>query len=220
MKKTADEEDYFHDSRNGVSGVRSTPSRAGKSSVAQNKPRQAKHLNPILQGIMLGTVLLIPVGAWYWMRSNSAPVAVPVEGNPKAAAGRSNKSALPATSVRQRKPLIKAAGSGGEGNPGASPVPGRVTGAGQSESAGPPPAAESAVRRVPPATATTPTAGSSNERPAMTKMPSLVEDTTVMEDQPKKSVWKKLASPFRGGSGSSGVSKDRDPSQPEDPSQP
>ena len=89
---------------NGVSGgVRETRSKPAKKKKVAGTGRSRSGVTSFLQGITLGTVLLIPVGVWCWVRVDDiAPTAETQEVQSKAKTAAKGKAAPAAT---KRKPL-------------------------------------------------------------------------------------------------------------------
>ena len=169
---------------NGLSGgVRETSPSKGKSkSKAQPKTRtQRKGSNSgftsFIQGITLGTVLLIPVGVWCWVRVEEIAPQAQMDEVPNKA--KTAKGKAGASAVGKRKPM-RVSGTVPVAAP--KPVVAPVT---RLTAAEPPPPLPIAT----PPTVVLP--------PGVSQVPQLAENAEPLQKQ-KKGVWRTLSSPFRG----------------------
>ena len=157
---------------------RSLGDREGKAKAKKKTKRQGSSsgFTSFVQGVTLGTVLLIPVGVWCWVRVDDlAPKTQADEITNKAKSARTKPAANP---VSKRKPMrISTARSAAA--PKATVVP-----LNRLAEAEPPP-------KLPLAPPSSPVAVPLVIRPA----PELAED---IPQKPKKGVWRTLSTPFRG----------------------
>ena len=177
----ADESEYFSGYvGNGLSPVERANKKAATAKKAKAKSQKSP-LASILQGITIGTVLLIPVGVWCWVRPAETIVTPAIE--PEAASKTAGKAGgkRPAASAAKRKPVKPSVAALPQ--PALTRPPARID-AGRVDSGRPDPPA--VVREAPvPASNLVPKAAA--EEPEIFDSPA----------KPKKGVWKTLASPFR-----------------------
>jgi len=184
-----EEQEYFSvTAGNGLSPV----TRAQKGPVKKAKQQSQKsgsRATSFLQGITVGTVLLIPVGVWCWVRPGGtefAPAVTEEAAPTSKTAGKAGKRV--AAGAPKRKPV--------KANTAVALPPARIDSGRPSvrmESDPPPPIAASTPAAIPTSR-------------LVAKPPA---DDTMQEfddpQKPKKSVWRTLSSPFRGKSKPSDV---------------
>ena len=177
---------------NGVSGgVRSSRNKPS-SRKTKAEPGSGGGLTSFLQGITLGTVLLIPVGVWCWVRVDDAAPRPATQEPSSRPTARKGKQAAPSS---KRKPPMR---------PGAAVAPQwqpRVTEVDTMKS-------KSLVEpRQPPSMIESPVPA---PIPARNEVPRVAEEepSDNNPEKPKKGIWRTLASPFKG------KSKDGPPSPP------
>ncbi len=173
-----EEVEYFSFTQgNGVSGgVRDTKTKQVTKKKPKAAARQGGRFTSFFQGITLGTVLLIPVGVWCWVRMDE--IAVVTEPSPSLAktpaAGKGKSVAVKRKAV---KPLAVAV-----------PAP-RITEVDMMK-------ARSLVDAEPlPLPVATPEPAAV---PVTTRLPRVTEDEFGNAPANKKGVWKAITSPFRG----------------------
>ena len=167
---------------NGLSGgVRSSRSQpAPKKQKAD--PGSRGGLTSFLQGITLGTVLLIPVGVWCWVRvDDTAPRAAVQEPATRPTPGKGKHASV---APKRRPPMRSSAGTAPQLSPPVTEVD-SMKAKSLVEFDPPPP-----VIDVPAPAAV----------PATSEVPRVVEEETSDNnpEKPKKGIWRTLASPFRG----------------------
>jgi hypothetical protein len=175
-----EETEYFSlNQGNGLSPVARPQKNSGSKTAAKKaQAPQRSSLTSFFQGITLGTVLLIPVGVWCWVRIG-APSSQEV---PAIEEAHPTKAKQPAGAAWKRKPVKAHVAPAGFPPP---PVHQAVS-APVTPLAEPPPLA---LTPTPPLTIPT-----SNLVPR-------VDDQNQFNDsaqKPKKGVWKTITSPFRG----------------------
>jgi hypothetical protein len=194
-----EETEYFSlNQGNGLSPLdRPVKKGTAKKAKAANSAKDSR-LRPFLQGITVGTVLLIPVGVWCWVRAD-LPQAGPVVEESRPSAGKSSKQA-----ASKRKPVkVRPASTATRlpaGVQSSQPLAARPTIT--VVDSDPPPF-------IPPAA----------QAPVATPQAELAPTTAGGEDlqsgggeqKPKKNLWKTITAPFRG------KNKDRQAATANDP---
>jgi hypothetical protein len=193
----AEETEYYSlHAGNGRSPVERTDKNrtAAKKKNAKQESGKGSRITPYLQGITVGTVLLIPLGVWCWVRvpADDAPAteesttahATASKSSKQSAANAASKrkpvkttraAAIPATRIETAAPTIY----------GLEPAPAPA-----------PRASAAANDPLPPSVTAAPA-----PVPAFKLLPEATEqeDTSIeITRKPKKGVWKTITSPFRG----------------------
>lgn len=166
-----EETEYFPLTQgNGMSPVvRATAKGTTKKAVKQVKANNGSKLVPFFQGITVGAVLLVPLGVWCWVRTDTVVETTPAivehaPAKPKAATAWKRRPIKPHTAVSSAPAVVHPAAAQT-----APPV-----------DADPPPVVLSPAP-----------APMANLSPAPAE-----QDRTV--ETPKRGVWKTVTAPFRG----------------------
>ena len=166
---------------NGVSGgVRDSPAPRSKKKpkpAAASTRRSSSGMTSFLQGITLGTVLLIPVGVWCWVKVNESTPPVETQETQTKAKTAKGKPAPPV--APKRKPMRAT-------NTGPALLRGADAGAVKAKAlveTDQPPAIPVPVPTAP--------------APVASQIPR-VNNESFEEPKEKKSIWRTLSSPFRG----------------------
>lgn len=168
---------YSHTQSNGVSGgVRSSKTKQAPKRKQQAATRGSSRFTSFFQGITLGTVLLIPVGVWCWIRVDEIAPSPEVRATQVKTPVVKGK---PAGASAKRKPM--------RASTVAVPAP-RLTEVDMVK-------ARSQVDAEPPPPIAAPTPAAT---PLSTQIPRVTDQEFSDSGQKKKGVWRTLASPFRG----------------------
>jgi hypothetical protein len=174
-----EEQEYFTFSAgNGLAPVTRPQAAAGKAKgKAKPEARSSGGIKPFLQGITLGTVLLIPAGVWFWVRmAPDQTVSAAEETAPAHPAAKGSKSAT--GYGYRRKPLKAVLPAAKVKTEESNRQPGSLV-----------------VTEPPPAVVSTPIPAAS----PLVQVPKIPEDSeSLVPERPKKNIWHKLAAPFRG----------------------
>jgi hypothetical protein len=186
----AEEVEYFSlHQGNGVSGgVRSAA--ANPKTKARRSNSSASKLTPFLQGITLGTVLLIPFGVWCWVRVGDTGLGFGRTEVPVRPAAVKPKPAPPA----YRRKAVRAVPAS-VATPQVQPVEVIQEPAVRQQQQ--PIAAEPEPPPAPPPVA--PASGGSDSSMSMVAEPAPQNDSTGQK--PRKGIWRSMAAPFKGGGG-------------------